>query len=184
MDDEAKWRQPVGPAGQAAAGRGQHGRRDPEPSREELFIRLDWVLAIDATRADDRNPQSAIPEPVPHPADPHIAGHHDRRESRGLDKWIARLRHDPEPGQGQRPVPAPADAFVLRDPDEPGHGVVMEKDGAMAAPRRPGGPAQAPQQQQRARRRLTPVVVPLSQGGCAIAGFTRQACPPGSPSGG
>ena len=91
-------------------------------------------MTIDTTRADDRNPQSAIPEPVPHPANAHVCGHHDRRESPGLDKRIARLHHDPEPGQRERPVPALADAFVLRDPDEPGHRVVLEKDGAIAAP--------------------------------------------------
>ena len=98
MKDEAKWRQPVGAVGQAAAGRGQHGCRDPKPSREELLIRLDWVLAIDAARADDRNAQSAIPEPVPHPANPHVCRHDERRKSRWLNERIARVHHDPEPG--------------------------------------------------------------------------------------
>ena len=135
MEDEAKWRQPVGPAGQPAAGHGQHGRRDPEPSREELLVRLDWVVAVDATRADDRNPQPAIPEPVPHPADPHVAGHHDRGEPRRAQRMDRPpVATTPSPARASDQFRPPADAFVLRDPDEPGHGVVMEKDGAIAAP--------------------------------------------------
>ena len=100
VEDQAERRQPVGPACQPAAGRGQHGRRDPEPTREELLIRLGRVVAVDATRADDRNPQSASPEPVPHPGNLHVGGHHDFGEPPRVNERIAPRRHDPEPGQG------------------------------------------------------------------------------------
>ena len=113
VEDQAERRQPVGPACQPAAGRGQHGRRDPEPTREELLVRLGRVDRVDAAGADDRDPQSARSELMPHPANPHVVGHHDRSEPPGVNERIAPRRHDPEPGQGPRPVPAPGDAFVL-----------------------------------------------------------------------
>ena len=59
VEGQDERRPPVGPAGQPAAGHGQHRRRDPEPTREELLVGLGRMAPVDAARADDRDPETA-----------------------------------------------------------------------------------------------------------------------------
>ena len=124
------------------------------------------MVVVDATRADDRSSQSARPELVSHPGNVHVVGHHDFGKPPRVNERIAARRKDPEPGHAQRPAPACGDVLILRDSDEPGHGVVVDSDGAVAAPdlrvgqgQRRGGGSRVQGKNRRAR-----VVVRLPEG--------------------
>ena len=177
-----------------------HGRRDPEPRREERFVRLGRVDPVDAARADDRDPQSARPEPCRIPETRTSSATTTAANRPGSTNGSPARRHDPEPGQGHRPVPAPGDAAR---PARSGRAGPRRRCG----PRRRGRSTRRPARPGPAPRRRPPrargdgrgrVVVRPPQGGAVPqlgqgerpAGFTpgrdasaassRKAAPPGS----